>query len=258
MRNLILAAGLTLSSMALMPLAAAPALGQDNSAEAILTRYAADYVVNDVTFLGDQEFGVQIAGEMWTVALEHESRSYLVRRGDPSAPTFYYTVDTLETLQRVDRGEISAYTNMAKAFSSDVTPMDIELMEGAGFDPAILTHVFHFWTRGFPEVVNYAEQDTRMTHGGNAGIIYYQPGFRSGFGNVAPGQHVNEDPRSQTNPFPTLLIVTEGWMTARINGVDTVFEEGQFMIIPAEVRHEFLNPYDTPAHFFLFMFGEGA
>lgn len=238
-------------------LSAGWANAQSTCTASILERYAADYVANDVTFDADEEFGVEVNGEMWTVSLNHEARSYEVRPGDPSAPTFYYTA-TGDILERIDRGEISAYTAMVKAFSTDVTPMDIGLMDGAEFNPAILTHVFHFWTRGFPEVVNYAEQETREVHGGNAGIIYYQPGFRSGFGSVAPGQHVNEDPLSRTNPFPTLLIVTEGRMTARINGVDSEFSEGHFMIIPAEVSHEFLNPYDEDAHFFLFMFGEGA
>ena len=233
------------------------ASAQSTDTASILERYAADYVMNDVTFTGDEEFGVQVNGEMWTVTLDHEDHSYEVREGDPSSPTFFYTA-TGDILERINRGEISAYTAMAKAFSTDVTPMDIGLMEGADFDPAILTHVFHFWTRGFPEVVNYAEQATREVHGGNAGIIYYQPGFRSGFGSISPGQHINEDPRSRTNPFPTLLIVTDGRVTARINGVDSEFSEGQFMIIPADVSHEFLNPYDEDAHFFLFMFGEGA
>ena len=249
-----IAAGLAISAAVLV---AAPASAQDERVGEILERYAADYL-NDVTFTADQEFGVQVAGEMWTVSLDHAHAAYEVRPGDPSAPTFYYTIDAFETLARVDRGEVNAYTNMAKAFSTDVTPMDVELMEGANFDPAILGHIFHFWTRGFPEVINWADQDLRHTHGGEAGIFYYQPGFRSGFGQILPGQHVNEDERSRTNPFPSLLIVHSGRMTARINGVDSVFEEGQAMLIPAGVSHEFLNPYDEPAGFFLFMFGEGA
>jgi len=244
-------------AVAVIALSAGIAQAQSNDTASILERYAADYVMHDVTFDADQEFGVQVNGEMWTVTLTHEGRSYEVRQGDPATPTFFYTA-TGDILERIDRGEVSAYTAMAKAFSTDVTPMDIDLMDGADFNPAILTHVFHFWTRGFPEVVNYAEQDTRFVHGGNAGIIYYQPGFRSGFGSVSPGQHVNADPRSRTNPFPSLFIVTSGRMTARINGQDSEISEGNFMIIPAEVSHEFLNPYDEDAQFFLFMFGEGA
>jgi hypothetical protein len=177
---------LTIPAITAIALCAGSAAAQSDNTASILERYAADYVMHDVTFDADQEFGVQVNGEMWTITLSHEDRSYDVRQGDPSAPTFFYTA-TGDILERIDRGEISAYTAMAKAFSTDVTPMDIDLMEGAGFDPAILTHVFHFWTRGFPEVVNYAEQETRFVHGGNASIIYYQPGFRSGFGSVSPG-----------------------------------------------------------------------
>lgn len=47
-------------------------------------------------------------------------------------------------------------------------------------------------------------------------------------------------------------------MTARIEGVDTVFEEGHFMIVPPGVSHEFINNTGSNVHFLLFMFGDGA
>ena len=246
----------TLAAFAALAFTATPALAQDDPGS-ILERFAADYL-DDPTFQRDWTFGVELDGsDWWTVSLDHESGTYSVTAGQPVEPTFYYTSDSA-SLGKVDRGEMAALTGMAKAFSSDVTPMDIELMEGAPFDPAILSLTFHFFTRGTPEIINFREQETRFTHGGQAGIIYYQPGFRSGFGYILPGQHVNEDPRSQTNPFPTIIVMTGGEAVARINGEDSVLRDGQILFIPAGVSHEFLNPYNAPAEFLLFMFGDGA
>ncbi|MFY0636585.1 cupin domain-containing protein [Maricaulis maris] len=232
------------------------AQAQDDGIEAILERFAADYL-EDPTFQASAEFGVVVEGDWWTIAMDAEAGSYTVSHGEPESPTFYYTAEA-ETLTKVDRGEMAALTAMGKAFSTDYAPMDIELMEGANFDPAILALTFHFWTRGTPEIINWREHETREVHGGNAGLIYYQPGFRSGFGYVMPGQHVNADPRSRTNDFPTLIIFTGNRAVARIDGIDQDVGDGQMIFIPAGVSHEFLNPFDEPAEFLLFMFGEGA
>lgn len=232
------------------------AQAQSDGTETILERFAADYL-EDPTFQSSTEFGVVVDGDWWTVSMDAEAGSYAVTHGEPASPTFYYTAES-DALAQVDRGELAALTAMGKAFSSDYAPMDIELMDGAGFDPAILALTFHFWTRGTPEIINWREHATREVHGGNVGIIYYQPGFRSGFGNVMPGQHVNADPRSRTNPFPTLLIFTGNRAIARIDGVDQEIGNGQMLLIPAGVSHEILNPFDEPAEFLLFMFGDGA
>jgi mannose-6-phosphate isomerase-like protein (cupin superfamily) len=231
------------------------AIAQDTTAE-ILDRFATDYLA-DATFSQDVSFGVEVDGDMWSVELAQDDQSYTITHATPAEPTFYFTVEA-DTLAKIDRAEMTALTAMGKAFSTDVTPMDIEMMEGADFDPFILTFTFHFWTRGTPEIINFREVDTRFIHGGNAALIYYQPGFRSGFGYLMPGQHANADPRSRTNPFPSMFIFTGGRATARLDGVDQEVSDGQIIFIPAGMSHEFLNPYDEPAEFLLFMFGEGA
>ncbi|WP_203293775.1 cupin domain-containing protein [Maricaulis parjimensis] len=242
-------------------LLASAGLAQDNpiapaEAGAILDRFAADYM-NDPTFSRDWEFGVVVDGNWWTVSLDHDTTSYTIRQGEPETPSFFYPAEG-QTLAMVDRGEMAALTAMGKAFSSDYAPMDIDLMDGAGFDPAILGFTFHFFTRGTPEIIRWRDHATREVHGGNLGIIYYQPGLRSGFGYVMPGQHVNEDERSRTNPFPSMVIFTGERAIARLNGVDQEVGDGDIIFIPAGMSHEFLNPFDEPAEFLLFMFGEGA
>ena len=243
------------ASAAALLAVAAPAMAQDTGA--ILDRFAADYL-QDFTFTESVEFGVLVDGDdWWTVSMDHDAGSYTVTHAQPETPTLYFPA-TSEALGQVDRGEMTALTQMGKAFETDAAPMDIDLMEGAAFDPAMLALTFHFWTRGNPEIINFGTLGTRTVHGANAGIFYYQPGFRSAFGYIMPGQHVNEDVNSRSNPFETLIIFLDGRATARLNGVDQDVHGGQAIMIPAGMTHEFLNPYEEPAQFLLFMFGDGA
>ncbi|MEZ5892002.1 MAG: cupin domain-containing protein [Parvularculaceae bacterium] len=180
----------------------------------------------------------------------------------PKAPTFFFTVEDSAFLNRVYAGELNALTAMAKAFSSDAAPMDIDAMEG--FQPAddfgdwVIPFTFHFWTRGNPETVAFGPEMTRVTHGANLGVFYYQPGLRSAWFDIRPGQHVNENENSRDNPFPSMVIMIRGEATAIIGGEISTLKEGTMMFIPAGVSHEFINEGTESAFGFLFMFGEGA
>lgn len=230
-----------------------------------LESYAADFI-NDPFLTAPVEFGVRVGDEMYAVsvapAAEGADARSTVSVGAPSAPSFYYTVEDSAWLAKVESGEINALTSMAKAFQSDPAPMDIEVMDGfqpdENFGAWIVPFTFHFWTRGMPEIVRFGPEMTRETHGANAGVFYYQPGLRSAWFDIRPGQHVNADEASRTNPFPSMMILTEGSVTAIIGGVETTFEPNTMMFIPAGVSHEFINETDAPAFGFLFMFGEGA
>jgi hypothetical protein len=118
---------------------------------------------------------------------------------------------------------------------------------------------FHFWTRGFPEVVKFGQgSQTRVLHGGNAVLFYYQEGFRSGWFQIVEGQHVNEDDSDQTNPFPSMLIITKGNLQSRIGGEERVLRAGETVFIGPGITHEFWNDEEEAAEGVLVMFGEGA
>jgi len=225
----------------------------------ILKSYAADFA-SDKTLTSPVEFGVRVGEVFYTVtAAPGDAR---VRKGAPATPTFFFTVEDSAWLRKVDRGEVNALTSMAKAFSSDYAPMDIDVMDGfqpdAGFVGMVVPLTFHFWTRGTPEYVPFGPDMTRVTHGTNTGVFYYQPGLRSAWFNVEPGDHVNENEKSRENPFPSMVIMTKGEITAIIDGEKSTFKEGTMLFIPAGVTHEFINEGTEPAFGFLFMFGEGA
>jgi mannose-6-phosphate isomerase-like protein (cupin superfamily) len=151
---------------------------------------------------------------------------------------------------------------MGRARESDPTPMDIDFLPG--FQPTpdfivrFLPFTFHFWTRGFPELVPFGRAQSRVVHGGNIVIFYYQEGLRSGWAQLEKGQHVNADPRDQVNEFPSMFIVIRGRAMGKIGGKEGLLEAGQMILVPAGVSHEFWNPYDEPAEVILVMFGAGA
>lgn len=237
----------------------------NDQVSSILNSFAKDYE-KDVMLKEDVTFGIKVDDVFWHVIAkaktdDADAKVSLVA-GEPEEPTFYFYTD-FETLQKVNNGEMNALTGAAKAFSSDFAPFDADIMEGfvpdETFVASLLSVMFHFWTKGNPEIIPYGIDYTRFTHGAQASIFYYQPGFRSGYVAIKKGQHANEDKNSQSNPFPTLLIAIKGEGIMVIDGKEHVFREGHAVLIPAGVRHEFLNPdNDEPLECILLMFGDGA
>ncbi len=184
-----------------------------------------------------------------------------LRKGLPPEPAFVYATDAA-TLAKIDRGEMNALTAMGKARESNQAPMDITFT--AGFQPtedflaAFLPLSFHFWTRGFPEVVPFSASASREVHGANMVVLYYQKGLRSAWGQIRKGQRVNADPRDQVNPFPTMFIGLRGRAVIKVGGVEKTMEKGQMVFVPPGTAHEAWNPYDEPAECIILMFGDGA
>ena len=231
----------------------------------IIQAYAEDFT-QDPFLTEPMQFGVEVGEDFYTVnvspAGENIAGTATVVPGNPDTPLFYFTVRDSAYLQRVYNGEFNVLTLMAKAFSTDVTVMDIETQDGfeppEDFGANILPLTFHFWTRGNPIYVPFGRGMTQQTHGTNAGIFYYQPGFRSGWFDIQPGDHVNADENSRTNPFPSMMIMLEGEVTAQIGDDRSTFQQGNMLFIPAGVSHQFFNEGDTSALGILLMFGEGA
>lgn len=247
---------------------AAPQSSQDSSTEAILRSYIEDFR-SDPAAAEPITFGISVSGEgggEWHVLVggrKGADGAYQVDmgRGLPPSPAAFYTLN-LATLRKIDSGEINALTAMGRARASDTAPMDIGLMDG--FEPApdffgrLIPFTFHFWTRGLPEIVNFGRPQSREVHGANMVVFYYQEGLRSAWAQIEKGQHVNEDPKDQSNPFPTMLIGIRGRAVAKVGGKEVHLQGGQMVFVPAGVGHEAWNPYDEPAEVIILMFGEGA
>lgn len=243
-----------------------PALASDrqSSVEAEIARLADDYARDPMLRSG--VFGIRVDGETWTVsarrATSDEPASVTVTPGEPTTPAFIFETDA-DSFDRIRRGEVTAYTSMAKAFDTDAAPMEIRFTDGAQPNAelfeAIRSVAFHFWTTGAPEILQLGFDQSRTVHGGQGTIGYYAPGIRTGFAGVLPGQHVNSDPRSQKDPWTTIFYVIKGGTTkGRIGEAVIDLQDGTMIFVPPNTRHEFWNPGDQPAEMIMVIFGSEA
>jgi mannose-6-phosphate isomerase-like protein (cupin superfamily) len=179
----------------------------------------------------------------------------------PDSPDWVTNFETdLATLQRIDRGEISALTAIGKARADDPAPLELRVAPAWSGQLAsfVLPLNFHFWTRGWPEVVRFGEGTTRLVHGANAAVLYYEQGLRSAFYQFKPGMHANADPADRSNPFKSLLIIVRGHIKARLDGTTRLLREGEALLVPAGMAHEFWADDSDYGEAILLMFGEGA
>lgn len=237
------------------------AAGQLN-VSSMLETFVADYRADPSARREAVTFGVEVKDQgAWHVTSDGDGVVEL-RPGPPPNPTFIYVTDR-DTLERIFRGELAALTAMGRAHWTDPAPMDLRLMEGFEPEPEFMGRfaefTFHFWTTGHPEIVPFGDRaHTRVVHGANVAVLYYQPGLRMAWYQIEKGQHINAEEEDQANPFPTLIVMTAGSAEARIGGQKMVFDSGTCTLIPANVTHELWNSHDDPAEFVIIMFGDGA
>ena len=196
--------------------------------------------------------GKQIGKKQWEVLLED---------GLPNEPTFMYRAE-YSALKAIFNGEMNALTAQAKAFSTDYAPLDV--LEINDYKPneddnsAMNAFSFHFWTKGFPEVIPFRADATRRAHGAGVTIFYYQKGLRTGWYNILPGERVRQDAREQAMPFPMMGVMIKGTAKGIVDGELVTVSEGNTVFIPANVHHKWWNETDEPVELILIMFGEGA
>lgn len=211
-------------------------------------------------------FGIHVPGcGMWCVRVKGESTgeswSVNLSRGAPASPTFVYRIEE-ETLYAIHSGKINALTAQGKASAGDYTPMSVTQMDGYQPTLAEIGEInplsFHFWTRGFPETIPFRSNLTRSAHGSNFGVFYYEPGLRTGWYSVKPGEKVHAGPEERPVPFSILAIATQGTTEAEIDGARVSLSEGNAVFIPANAKHHWWNESDAPSEAILVMFGDGA
>ncbi len=235
------------------------------SAQQIIESYVEDFR-SDRFAATPMLFGVEVPGEgQWHVNVtgkkKDKSWEVLLNEGPPPKPTFVYRIEP-KTLQAIDRGELNPLTAQGKAFAGDYTPMSISQMEG--YEPTLQEYAainpfsFHFWTRGFPEVIPFGKGLTREAHGANFVAFYYEKGLRTAWTQIAPGGRVRDDPREQAMPFPMLIVGIEGTAEGEVDGKRVTLPPGNAVFIPPNVKHLWWNDTEKPASAILIMFGKGA
>jgi mannose-6-phosphate isomerase-like protein (cupin superfamily) len=238
--------------------------GAADDAAAILRRYtdawrgSAELVLADTMRLGFRVHG-EGGGEFSAMVPPEGSATLAPGLAPASAVTFE---TDMATLRRIDSGQWNAMTAMAQGRADDPTPMTAHYPEGFVWTPEnrgrYMPFIFHFWNRGRPEVIRFGAGSTRMVHGAQTTILYYDRGLRTAWYQLGEGVHVNANPRAQRNPFPSLFIATRGSAHARLDGIEHRLREGEAVLVPAGMSHEFWTAPGECAEVILVMFGNGA
>lgn len=257
-----------LATIALMlaALLAMPALADSTAA---LQRFVDDYRSDPMR--KDAFFGVQVGEEWWTVESRREGAGgapeVTLAAGKPARPTWFFKIEGAEVLAQVDRGEATFGTLAVKSKSSDYAPMDIDMMPGYLADGQApgsefyetLTKVgFHFWYRGAPEVVPFARQAMRLSHGADVTALYYEPGLRLIHFSVKQGQHANKGEDDSDDPWRKVYVFTSGAGKATFGDSTIDVQAGQRVFVAPGQRNEVWNESPTPLEGILIVFGEGA
>ena len=229
--------------------------------EPILDRFVSDYerdpLAQDITF------GIEIEGLRWRVTseLDGEERSVTLQRGFGDAPLMYFTA-TMETLNLLDRGVWNGLTAMGAATSADLTPLDIlttpDYQKPADYDAQIRPLIFHFWTRGLPEVVPFGVERSRVVHGAPASALYYDEDFRSAVYHVPAGLGREQAPTLSV-PFKRMVIVIAGAAEGEIGDEPFTAQAGDMILAPPNIPVTFWNASsDETLSFVWLMWGKGA
>lgn len=237
---------------------------QSTDTRTLLERFVLDFASDP--FARDMDFGFDVDGERWHMKVESVGdnlfKSSLIE-GFPDHPILYWEFSKA-TLDRFTEG-LNGETATARARAEDpvllrtrATPDFPRYTLNAELSAFIEQLRLHFWTTGIPEEFVLDGSVSVVSHGANVVGLVYQQGLRTMWYQVMPGQHVNEDPADQANPFDSLVIMSRGQLDAVIDGKPLLMREHRAYIIPAGMTHEFINKGDVPAEGILIMYGDGA
>jgi hypothetical protein len=257
------------ATTAALILATASALAAgDDAPDDILRRYADDYRSDPM--LVDADFGVQVGGAWWRVTsrkgVDGKPNEVVLETGQPGKPTWYFTIDSADSLRQLDRGEVTFGTLAGKARMSDKVAMDAAFMPGytpdartpgGAFYETFTKVGFHFWYRGSPEIVPFGSQRMREIHGADSTALYYQPGLRTIWFSLKNGQHANRG-GGGVGPWKKLLVFVNGAGKALIGDQTVDVKAGDRLFVPPRATNEVWNDSATPLEGVLIIFGEGA
>ncbi len=203
--------------------------------------------------------GIWVDDQAYTIHLSDSGGSFSV--GEPPRFDWGFETDQM-TLRRIDDGSLNALTAMGQARSSDPIPLDVRVPDdfsgAADIRSYYIPLTLHFWNRDWPETIRFGEGLTREVHGANTTVLIYEEGLRTAWYQLKSGMHINANPEDQTNEFATAIVVTKGRFSGRIGGEALLFQEGETVIIPAGVTHEFFADKSQYGEFVILMWGDGA
>ena len=229
--------------------------------EPILERFVKDYETDPLA--QDITFGIEVDGMRWHVISrpDGDARAVELKRGFGDAEMLYFKTNR-EALNLLDQGVWNGLTAMGAATSADKTPLDILTTQGyekgPDYDATIRPLIFHFWTRGTPEVTRFDPVNTRVVHGAPASALYYDKDFRSAVYHVPAGLGREQAP-TLTVPFKRMVLVISGSGEGVMGEDSFTMRAGDMVLSPPNIPVTFWNASDTETLSFVWlMWGEGA
>ena len=211
---------------------------------------------SDVAFV--VQLDISPPGESWYVSVQADGIVDL-QQGRHDAPAMTISMSE-DTLGRIYRGSMTAFTAGAKGSGAEVAPLELEFQTDAEqlVDPkgAMLGFIQHFFMRDRPERILLGEEHSRVVHGAHAIPLYYASGFRSAWYKVKDGQRLNEP--GDTNPFPQAFVVISGRGRAKIGDAEVDVRSGESYYIPADSDHVLWPAPGESLEVVWFAWGEGA
>jgi mannose-6-phosphate isomerase-like protein (cupin superfamily) len=204
------------------------------------------------------QFNISPPGEQWYVSVDENGVPEL-HRGTHGSPVMILVMSQ-ETLARIHRGDITAFTAGGKGSGADTAPLEIEFGVAAGdlTSPKETTLGFlqHFFARERPERTPLGESYSRVIHGAHAIPLYYGDGFRSAWYLVKDGQHLNEP--GDTNPYPQAFVIISGRGRAKIGEAEVEVRAGESYYIPPDADHVLWPAQGESLEVIWLAWGEGA
>lgn len=244
--------------------------------EAILRELADDYV-NDPMAISSV-FGIRMADHWWTVKVERvETPSRRGRltdhafgphkvsltRGEPTQPTWFFGIASLDVLEKIAAGEVNAGTAAMQSFGSDRVGVETSDMEGftssAGDQADMYVALAHFFTKGRPEVVRFGRDNSLMTHGVQATAIHMVKGSRILHFSINRDEVANDSEQLDSSQTPNLFIVTHGRGTLETDGDQKIaLEPGVAVYVPQFTKHVIRNDGGEPLEGILVLYGDNS
>lgn len=229
--------------------------------EPILERFVSDYAQDPLA--QDVVFGIEVEGLRWHVVSKttDSGRQVDLREGFADADILYFKTDR-ETLNLVDQGVWNGLTALGAATSDEQTPLDLlataGFVRGPDYEATIRPLIFHFWTRGTPEIVRSHVGNSRVVHGAPAVALYYDRDFRSAVYRVPAGLGREQAPTLAV-PFKRMVLLIGGSARGVIGNKEFSAETGDMILAPPDVPLSFWNASDEETLSFVWlMWGDGA